>query len=266
MSDDGGKKTGYRLEYASSGRAGCKGGKPCKGTHIAKGSLRFGSIVDFQGKTSFAWRHWGCVTSRVLENVKKVHDEAADLDGFDELSPEDQAKITKAWEVGHVDDEDIPDSARKDNDDEDDEDDEEKPKKKKAAPKKKKAAQDEDEEPKPKKKAAPRKKVGADISLTFPHLIDESSNRRQQLPTKIWTTKMRNPRRKLRKRKPPRRKRRIQTTTPKTFQRKWKMCARTPMMMRDLRKKSLRRKLLRRSLPRKRRHPKSGLPERKRRK
>ncbi|KAJ6516270.1 hypothetical protein C8R45DRAFT_238590 [Mycena sanguinolenta] len=108
MSDDDGNKTGYRLEYAISGRFGCKGDRPCKGTLIPKGSLRFGSTVDFQGNTCFAWRHWGCVTPRVLEKVKKVHDEAADLDGFDELSREDQARITRAWENGHVDYEDIP--------------------------------------------------------------------------------------------------------------------------------------------------------------
>ncbi|CAK5264998.1 unnamed protein product, partial [Mycena citricolor] len=125
----------YRVEYASSNRAKCKGQKPCKGTPILKGSLRFGTIVDVGGNTSFAWRHWGCLTAKVLENVKKEHEEASELDGFEDLNEEDQERVTKAWEDGHVADEDIPESARKDGEGEEGE---EKPKKK-AAPKKKKA-------------------------------------------------------------------------------------------------------------------------------
>ncbi|KAJ7698678.1 hypothetical protein B0H17DRAFT_836294, partial [Mycena rosella] len=104
---------GYRLEYAASNRAKCKGGKPCQGTTITKGELRFGSVVDYQGNTSFAWRHWGCVTKKVISNAKNLHDEAAELDGFDDLEDADKARVTKAWEEGHVADEDIPDSARK---------------------------------------------------------------------------------------------------------------------------------------------------------
>ncbi|KAJ6543918.1 hypothetical protein B0H19DRAFT_957004 [Mycena capillaripes] len=156
------KKTGYRLEYAVSRRAKCKGGKPCAGTPIDKGELRFGSLVDVMGKTSFAWRHWGCVTPKVLSNVKKVHDEAEEIDGFNDLNDADQARVNKAWEDGHVAAEDVPESARKPGEGEDSEDYETgAPKKKKAAPRKKKAdAEDGDEEPKPKKKAAPRKKVG----------------------------------------------------------------------------------------------------------
>ncbi|KDQ31157.1 hypothetical protein PLEOSDRAFT_1054254, partial [Pleurotus ostreatus PC15] len=107
------KAKGYRLEYATSARAKCKGGKPCQGTPIAKGELRFGSVVDFQGNTSFAWRHWGCVTARIIENIKKSVEEAPEIDGYEALSAEDQAKVNKAWEDGHVADEDIPDTARK---------------------------------------------------------------------------------------------------------------------------------------------------------
>ncbi|KAJ7690163.1 hypothetical protein B0H16DRAFT_1589752 [Mycena metata] len=161
MSDnEGGKKGGYRLEYAKSSRAKCKGGKPCKGTTLEKGELRFGSLVEMMGKTSFAWRHWGCTTAKVLANVKKVHDAADEVDGFEELSAEDQARVSKAWEEGHVADEDIPESARKPAGDDDDED--ETPKKKKSAPRKKKADAEDGDEPKPKKKAAPRKKKAAD--------------------------------------------------------------------------------------------------------
>ena len=81
--------------------------------------------VDFRGNTSFAWRHWGCVTPRIIENMKKNFDSATELDGFDELPAEDQAKVEKAWEEGHVAEEDIPETAKKPEGDEE----EEKPKK-----------------------------------------------------------------------------------------------------------------------------------------
>ncbi|KIK65652.1 hypothetical protein GYMLUDRAFT_159512 [Collybiopsis luxurians FD-317 M1] len=147
---------GYRLEYASSNRAKCKGPKPCNGNTLPKGGLRFGSTVEFQGKQSFAWRHWGCVTAKVLANVKAQHPEASDIDGFEELRPEDQDKITKAWEEGHVADEDIPETARKAEGEADEEEDEEKPKKKARATKKK---GDDDGEEKPKKARATKAKV-----------------------------------------------------------------------------------------------------------
>jgi len=168
MSDDeGGKKSGYRLEYASSARAKCKGPKPCQGTQIGKGELRVGSLVDFKGNTSFSWRHWGCTTTKILANMKKSFEEASELDGYEDLRPEDQAKIDTAWTEGKVADEDVPESARKPA--KDGEDEEEKPKKKRA-PAKKKAKlasdaeeDDEDAEEKPKKKrAAPKKKAPAE--------------------------------------------------------------------------------------------------------
>ncbi|KAH8917644.1 zf-PARP-domain-containing protein [Atractiella rhizophila] len=106
----------YRVEYASSARAGCKSGKThgCMGQKIEKGSLRFGTYVTMNigggdGKGSFQWRHWGCVSDKVLANMKtKLLDGESDdkpvddlLDGFDELKDEDKEKIRKAWEVGH---------------------------------------------------------------------------------------------------------------------------------------------------------------------
>ncbi|KAG5219752.1 zf-PARP-domain-containing protein [Salix suchowensis] len=91
----------------------------------------------------------GCVTARIIENIKKSLQEAPEIDGYEALSPEDQAKVNKAWEDGHVADEDIPDTARKP----EAEDDEDKPKKKRAPAKKAAAAAaDADEEPKEKPK------------------------------------------------------------------------------------------------------------------
>ncbi|KAI0634798.1 poly polymerase and DNA-ligase Zn-finger region-domain-containing protein [Trametes polyzona] len=130
MSDtEGTKKSGYRLEYASSGRSKCNGPKPCKGTAIGKGELRFGSVVDFRGNTSFSWRHWGCVTSKIISNMKNAFDEADELDGFEDLKEEDQERVKKAWEEGHVAPEDVPETARKADGEEGEDDEEEKPKK-----------------------------------------------------------------------------------------------------------------------------------------
>ena len=53
------------------------------------------------------------MTPRIIDNMKNSFGEADDLDGFDELKDEDQERVQKAWEEGHVADEDIPDSARK---------------------------------------------------------------------------------------------------------------------------------------------------------
>lgn len=83
--------------------------------------------------------------------MKKSLGEGSELDGYDQLKPEDQARVIKAWQDGHVADEDIPDSARKAAD----EDGEEKPKKAKRAPAKKKAPKsDGEEEERPKRKTA----------------------------------------------------------------------------------------------------------------
>lgn len=49
----------------------------------------------------------------MIKNVKEIHPEASDLDGYDDIGEENQAKIIKAWQDGHVAEEDIPESARK---------------------------------------------------------------------------------------------------------------------------------------------------------
>ena len=53
--------------------------------------------------------------------MKKNFSEASELDGYEELKPEDQAKVDKAWEDGEVADEDIPPSARKEKNDDSEE-------------------------------------------------------------------------------------------------------------------------------------------------
>lgn len=102
------------------------------------------------------------MTARIIENIKKSVDEAPEIDGYEALSAEDQAKVNKAWEDGHVADEDIPDTARKPEAD----DDEDKPKKKRA-PAKKAAAADDGEEPKEKPKRTRKPKVSSPSACIF---------------------------------------------------------------------------------------------------
>ncbi|KAF9057231.1 hypothetical protein BJ165DRAFT_1419306 [Panaeolus papilionaceus] len=106
-------KLGYRLEYAPSPRAKCKGSKPCNGTPIDKGELRLGTLIDMRGIPAFQWRHWGCVSSRILSNLRSSFSEVAEIDGYEELCDEDKQRVTRAWEEGNVADEDIPESARR---------------------------------------------------------------------------------------------------------------------------------------------------------
>jgi hypothetical protein len=92
------------------------------------------------------------VTPKIIANVKKSFEDVSELDGYEVLNPEDQARVIKAYQEGHVADEDIPESARKPADEE-----EEKPKK---AGRKKKADDDEGEPAeKPKKAKASTSKV-----------------------------------------------------------------------------------------------------------
>ena len=79
-------------------------------------------------RRSSSWKHWGCVSKKVLANVKENFSSASELDVYEDMTEEDKEKIDTAYEVGHVADEDIPESAKKPTEDED----EDKPKKKPA--------------------------------------------------------------------------------------------------------------------------------------
>lgn len=100
--------TGYRVELSPNNRATCKN-KECKdaAVKITKGDLRFGSLFTVQEHTSWAYKHWGCVTPEQIKNVQSFIDGDMDLlDGYDELPQEWQDKIDRALKQGHVDDED----------------------------------------------------------------------------------------------------------------------------------------------------------------
>ena len=144
-----------------------------------------------------AWRHWGCTTPLIIDNLKKSFSKADELDGFDELQPADQDKIRKAWDDGHVADKDVPETARKPDAD-DGANDEAKPKKKRASPKK----DDEGDVAKPKKAARTSKKVSlcpCCFSLNSSHIVDPLAIHRspKKRPMQRMTVKKQKSPRKL---------------------------------------------------------------------
>ncbi|KAL4907979.1 hypothetical protein BDW74DRAFT_148340 [Aspergillus multicolor] len=181
----------YRVEQASTGRAGCQN-KECKDNKvkIGKGELRFGSWVDTPKFQTWYWRHWGCVTPKIIGNVIDAIGEGDDqdfdlLDGYEDLPSDLQEKIKKAVKQGHVDEEDwkgdpelnVPGASgfrvrtpskkgKKADDDEDKDEDgeedgeEDAPKKKAPAKKgkKAKAADDDENEDAAKEKKTPARK------------------------------------------------------------------------------------------------------------
>ncbi|MCJ1307438.1 hypothetical protein MMC25_001084 [Agyrium rufum] len=97
----------YRVELASTARAGCVNTE-CKekALKIDKGELRCATQVTIKEHTTWKWRHWGCVTPTQIENIKEAIEDNLDyLDGYDEVNADSQAKIRKAFEDGHVADE-----------------------------------------------------------------------------------------------------------------------------------------------------------------
>lgn len=109
-----------------------------------------------------------------------------DLDGFEDLQDEDKERVRRAWEQGHVDDEDIPLTARKPTDAEGDED---KPKKRRG-PVKKKAEAEGDEEEKPKKKRAVKPKKTEDEAEDEGE-TEEAEEKPKRAPAKKPRTKVR---------------------------------------------------------------------------
>ncbi|KAJ7485851.1 hypothetical protein FB451DRAFT_1027811 [Mycena latifolia] len=129
MSDDesGTKATGFRVGYAASNRSKCKGQQPRSlHTAIEMGELRLGSIKGKSRRAAVTWRHWDCVSEKLLSHAKKLYDEVNQLKGFEDLDEADQARVTTAWEEGRVADEDIHESAPGTPQDADDDEDKQK--------------------------------------------------------------------------------------------------------------------------------------------
>lgn len=76
----------YRLEEAKTGRAKCTATQRCNGSKIERGQLRMGVWVEAGQFASWKWRHWGCVTSKQLINMKTDLGSPDEIDGFEELS------------------------------------------------------------------------------------------------------------------------------------------------------------------------------------
>uniref|UniRef100_A0A093XZF1 PARP-type zinc finger-containing protein C13F5.07c n=1 Tax=Talaromyces marneffei PM1 TaxID=1077442 RepID=A0A093XZF1_TALMA len=108
----------YRIEESPNKRAGCSV-KACKDhkIKIQKGELRLGTWVDNERFQSWSYRHWGCVTVRVLANILEAIEENGEpnfdvLDGFEDLSAENQTKIKEAILKGDIDEADKTDDAQ----------------------------------------------------------------------------------------------------------------------------------------------------------
>ncbi|KAI9743791.1 MAG: serine/threonine-protein kinase M1 [Claussenomyces sp. TS43310] len=109
----------YRLELTKDNRkAGCQD-TLCKkkGIKILKGELRLGSWVEIAQyeSASWRWRHWGCTSGSVLENIRnnlKQGDPNGEyqweyMDGLEECPPDVQEKFKTAVINGKVADEDF---------------------------------------------------------------------------------------------------------------------------------------------------------------
>lgn len=64
--------------------------RPAVGTFVVYGNT---------GAEGYRWRHWGCVTSRQLDNMhgSSLYKVPADISGFDQLRPEDQLRVEDAF-------------------------------------------------------------------------------------------------------------------------------------------------------------------------
>ncbi|EON64892.1 hypothetical protein W97_04126 [Coniosporium apollinis CBS 100218] len=100
--------TAYRIELSPNNRAGCKDTE-CKnnGVKILKGECRLATLIEIQEKQSWAYKHWGCVSPKVISNMQAhCQGDLGLIEGYEEMPDEWQDKIARALEQGHIDDED----------------------------------------------------------------------------------------------------------------------------------------------------------------
>ncbi|SGY34256.1 BQ5605_C002g01603 [Microbotryum silenes-dioicae] len=100
----------YKLECksyifdAKTGRSICKGLRPCAGTPIEQDDLRLGVWVEFGNTVAgFQWRHWRCVTTKQIENMRTVYDYLFEIEGFHDLDSEDRHMVERALENFKID-------------------------------------------------------------------------------------------------------------------------------------------------------------------
>ncbi|PVH86232.1 zf-PARP-domain-containing protein [Cadophora sp. DSE1049] len=112
----------YRVETALSSRSGCSSTE-CKDAKIKieKDELRLGTWVEFPTGGGWVYRHWGCVTGKVLESLRKSIEDPEEpgtyrwdmLDGYDsgdknslDKRPDLQDTVRRCITQGFIDPED----------------------------------------------------------------------------------------------------------------------------------------------------------------
>lgn len=87
------------VEYSKSSKAKCNAGRLCSDP-IKRGTLRMGTT--FQSRSLAVpmtkYRHWDCVTKRVLKNVGSI----SNLQNLSVLTPDDRKRVQHAFELGYV--------------------------------------------------------------------------------------------------------------------------------------------------------------------
>ncbi|KAL0079014.1 hypothetical protein F4703DRAFT_1742099, partial [Phycomyces blakesleeanus] len=107
-----------------SNRSKCKGPKTLchrEDRTIRVSELRMGVEVESGKYTGTSWKHWTCVTPKVIENMKASLSDPSEIEGWDSLREEDVEKIEKAWEDGEIPEEDRPAKEEKNEAEKDDE-------------------------------------------------------------------------------------------------------------------------------------------------
>ncbi|KAH7130375.1 hypothetical protein B0J11DRAFT_602707 [Dendryphion nanum] len=92
--------TGYKVELASTGRAGCR--SPICSEKILKGELRLGIATSWDGEhDTWSYKHWKCISPYDLNSVKE-NIENDKLFGLFDLKDEYTAVIQESIKQGKV--------------------------------------------------------------------------------------------------------------------------------------------------------------------
>ncbi|KAG6813556.1 hypothetical protein H0H92_009948 [Tricholoma furcatifolium] len=83
---------------------------PLGGTAMEVGMLRYGIEIRGEFGETVEWRHWGCVTPSILNELATLP--VGSIPGFKALSPTDQQKVKLAVGLRRINPEDIPKSAK----------------------------------------------------------------------------------------------------------------------------------------------------------
>ncbi|KAG8893962.1 hypothetical protein FRB99_001605, partial [Tulasnella sp. 403] len=107
MDDSDDPVVGFIIEYARSGRAACRGYDSC-GQVIDKGTLRLGTkeLTNVRGRVvvSTSWKHWECVTTDDLKNVKRIFllKPVWGVEGLGRLRPADLSAVADSIDTGRL--------------------------------------------------------------------------------------------------------------------------------------------------------------------